>query len=98
MVMRSNKKTQSDISLNDFIGVDKEGNQISLIDVVGNDDDEIFDEIDLKIMSKKMYDSISSELDDREKEIILLRYGLLGGASKTQWEIAKILGISRSYV
>lgn len=98
MTIRSNKKTQSEVSLQDPIGVDKEGNALTLIDVLGTDPDEVIDEVHLKIEIKKLYEKMSRVLQDREKEIIELRYGLLNTASKTQREIAKMLGISRSYV
>ncbi len=98
MTIRSNKKTRSEISLQDPIGVDKEGNEISLIDILGTDADEVIDEVDLKIQVKKLYKKINKVLKDREKTIIILRYGLTREGCKTQREIAKQLGISRSYV
>ncbi len=98
MLMRSKKKTQGEVSLNDPIGTDKEGNQIYLIDVMKSDGGEIFDEIQTRADIKKLYENIKSELSDRERYIINLRYGLYDGKSKTQHEIAKNLGISRSYV
>ena len=98
MVIRANKKTMGDISLNGSIGTDKEGNDISLIDIISNDEDEIFDSINLKMQTKVLYESIADELDEREYDVIRYRYGLFGEESKTQREIAKALGISRSYV
>jgi len=98
MVIRANKKTLSDISLNSSIGTDKEGNEISLIDVVGNDGNEIFDEINLKMQIGTLYDCIKDELDEREFDVLKYRYGLFDEAPKTQREIAKALDISRSYV
>jgi len=98
MVIRANKKTLSDISLNGSIGTDKEGNEISLIDVVGNESDDIFDEINLKMQIGTLYGCIKDELDEREYDVIRYRYGLFDEEPKTQREIAKALNISRSYV
>ena len=98
MTIRSCKKTKSEVSLQDPIGVDKEGNELSLIDILGTEPDEVIDEVDLKIQVKKLYKKMNKVLKDREKTIIELRYGLANGGCKTQREIAKMLGISRSYV
>lgn len=98
MTIRSNKKTRSEVSLQDPIGIDKEGNALTLIDVLGTDADQVIDEVHLKIETRKLYQKISVVLDDREKEIIELRYGLLNTPCKTQREIAEMLDISRSYV
>ena len=98
MTIRSNKKTKSEVSLQDPIGVDKEGNSLTLIDILGTDQDEVIDKVNLSIEVKKLYENMGKVLKDREKEIIVLRYGLLNIPCKTQREIAKILGISRSYV
>ena len=97
MLMRSNKKSQNDVSLNDPIGTDKEGNQILLVDVMSTEE-EISDIIEMKTHIKKLRENILSELDDREREIIVERYGLNGENPLTQREIAKKLGISRSYI
>lgn len=97
MLMRSNKKSQNDVSLNDPIGTDKEGNQILLVDVMSTEE-EISDIIEMKAQVKKLRENILSELDDREREIIIERYGLNGRKPLTQREIAKKLGISRSYI
>ena len=98
MLMRSKKKTQGEVSLNDPIGTDKEGNQIYLIDIMKSDGGEIFDEIQNRDDVKKLYESIKTQLDKRERLIIRLRYGLADGRYHTQHEIAALLGISRSYV
>ena len=98
MLMRSQKKMQGDISLNESIGTDKEGNQIMLIDVMKSDKVDIFDEINSGIQIKQLYKNLKTELDPREQKIIILRYGLRDGNCYTQREIAKLLNISRSYV
>lgn len=79
-------------------GHDKEGNEITFIDVIESDNMPIEDEIDLKMKIKTLYKRIGNVLKDREKLIIELRFGLNGREMKTQNEIAKELGISRSYV
>ncbi len=98
MLFRSKKKEQGDVSLSETIGTDKEGNQIMLIDVLHSDDADIFDEINTGIEVRRLYQNIRSELDPREQEVIILRYGLIDGHSMPQREIAKRLHISRSYV
>jgi RNA polymerase sporulation-specific sigma factor len=98
MQIRSNKKTQNEVSLQDPIGVDRDGNEITLIDVVGNEADSVLDEVELKMQVKRLYNKMQDVLKKREKTVLELRYGLLNGSGKTQREIAKMLGISRSYV
>lgn len=98
MQIRSAKKIQSEVSLHDPIGVDREGNEITLIDVIGNETESIIDEVELKIQVKRLYNKMKAVLKKREKTVLELRYGLLNGTSKTQREIASMLGISRSYV
>lgn len=97
MSVRSSKKTKSEVYLQDPIGVDKEGNEICLIDVLGTDGDVVLEEVEYKISVKKLYEMIESVLEGKEKEIIKQRYGL-SSDPKTQREIAEKLGISRSYV
>lgn len=98
MNFRANKKLQQEVSLNEAIGQDKEGNVITFIDVIENDSISIDEQIDLKLKIKKLYEKLSKILKNREKTIIELRFGLNGNEPKTQSEVAKILGISRSYV
>lgn len=98
MQIRSTKKIQSEVSLHDPIGVDREGNEITLIDVIGNEAESVIDEVELKMQVKKLYNKMKAVLKKREKTVLELRYGLLNGTSKTQREIAGMLGISRSYV
>ncbi len=98
MLMRANKKTQGDVSLNDPIGTDKEGNQILLMDIIGADEEDVIREIDNREQVKKLYKNIESKLDERERQIIRMRYGLGDGNEWTQAEIAKVMNISRSYV
>ena len=98
MLIRNNKKTKGEIYLQDPIGIDKEGNEISLMDVLSSEEDSIIEIVESKIQIKKLYSKINSCLIGRERLVIEMRYGLLDGKPKTQREIAKILCISRSYV
>lgn len=98
MLIRNNKKTKGEVYLQEPIGVDKEGNEISLMDVLSSDDDSIIEIVETKIQVKKLYSKIESSLAKRERLVIEMRYGLTDGKPKTQREIAKLLGISRSYV
>ena len=98
MLFRNNKKQKSETFLQDPIGVDKEGNEISLIDVLSSEKDSVIDKVEMKLQMKALYNKINSALTEREGEILKMRYGLKDGKCKTQREIAGMLGISRSYV
>ncbi len=98
MYFRGKKKTSRDVSLYEPIGTDKEGNQINLMDVVESQERDIFETIELKGNSRKIYEMIPKVLGSREREIIELRYGLYNKKPVTQREIADKMGISRSYV
>ncbi|MBA1336920.1 MAG: RNA polymerase sporulation specific sigma factor SigK [Firmicutes bacterium] len=98
MTIRSSKKTQNQLSLQDPIGIDKEGNEISLLDILGSDSDTVLDEVERKIQTTKLYRIMDKVLKKRERTVVELRYGLSNGTIKTQREIAQMLGISRSYV
>lgn len=98
MFLRSSKKTKNEIYLNEPIGKDKDDNEVTLLEVIENDERSIEDEIDLKIKIKKLYEKMKDVLKDRERNILELRFGLGGNEPKTQNEIAKSMGISRSYV
>ena len=79
-------------------GKDKDDNEITLLEILENDDRSIEEEIDLKLKTKKLFEKMKEVLKAREQNILELRFGLNGKAPKTQNEIAKMLGISRSYV
>ncbi|KAB3537352.1 RNA polymerase sporulation sigma factor SigK [Alkaliphilus pronyensis] len=98
MTIRSNKKLKTEVSLQEPIGMDKEGNEISLLDLLGTEPDKVLEEVELKMQVKKLYNKMSSVLKKRERIVLELRYGISAGGSMTQREIAKLLGISRSYV
>lgn len=97
MHFRSLKKSSSVVSLADPIDVDSEGNPLTLIDLIYSDNT-IVEDIDLNEKTKRLYELIEEMEDSREKEIIISRYGLYDNEELTQKEIAKKLGISRSYV
>ena len=98
MSIRVSKKTSSEVSINLPIGTDKDGNEISLNDILGTDPDAVIDDINTRIQVRDMLNALGSVLTDREKQIIIHRYGILGTAPRTQREVAAYLGISRSYV
>ena len=98
MYLRSNKKTNSEVYLEDPIGKDKDDNTVRLGEVLENNDKPIEEEVDLKMKINKLYEKIKKVLKKRERTIIELRFGLNGKEPKTQKEIAKDMGISRSYV
>ena len=98
MYLRSTKKLGAEVYLNEPIGKDKDDNEISLIDILENDEKNIEEEIDFKLKMRQIYEKIRSVLKQREKIIIELRFGLGGKKPKTQNEVAQILGLSRSYV
>lgn len=97
MLFRSQKKLGYEVSLNDTIDIDKDGNPLTYIDIVCTEDT-IVEDIDKKIKINKALEYIRDNLDDREKEIIIMRYGLGNTKAYTQREVADKLDISRSYV
>lgn len=98
MFLRSSKKLNSEVFLDDPIGKDKDDNTVTLEEVLENDERPIDEEVDLKMKISKLYEKIKDVLKNRERTIIELRFGLNGEKPKTQKEIAKNMGISRSYV
>ncbi len=98
MYLRTKKKTAREVSLYEPIGTDKEGNQINLLDIMESDDKDVLETIELSGNMKRLYDFIPKVLNKREREIIMLRYGLYNHKPVTQREIADKIGISRSYV
>lgn len=96
MYFRSQKKLSQEVSINETIDIDKDGNPLTYIDIISVDDT-IADDLELKMNSEKVA-RIISRLEPRDKEIIVYRYGLTGGKPLTQREVAAKLGISRSYV
>ena len=98
MYLRSSKKVQAEVYLNEPIGKDKDDNEITLIDVLENNERTIEEQIDLKMKIKLLYEKMKEILLDREKSILEMRFGLNGKKPKTQNQIAEMMGISRSYV
>lgn len=97
MFFRSGKKSAQDVSINEPIDTDKDGNTLTLMDTMAVDDT-IIDSIDIKMKSEKLYGFLDRSLTQREREIICMRYGLEGRRPLPQRVVAKKLGISRSYV
>lgn len=97
MYFRSNNKNSRNISLNDAIGYDKDGNEISIVDVLKIENTDFLDDISLRD-DIKLVRKYFSVLNDREKQILTMRYGLNNNDALTQKVIAKRLNISRSYV
>lgn len=98
MYIRSSKKYSNDMFLQDPVGHDFDGNEITVMDMVKSDDDPVPDEVSDRIDIMRMIQKIEEVLDEREREIIKMRYAIYGGEEITQREIASMLGISRSYV
>ncbi|NBH26710.1 sigma-70 family RNA polymerase sigma factor [Lachnospiraceae bacterium] len=98
MLLRSKKKSSREVSLFEPIGTDKEGNEISLLDIIEHEQEDITDKMELCENTRKLVKLLDEVLTDREREIIFLRYGLLSGKEVTQREIGEALNISRSYV
>ena len=98
MLLRANKKYSREVSLFEPIGVDKDGETVSLVDVIEMENKETLETIILRQDIKELYEAFDKCLKDNEKKVIGMRYGLYGGKEHTQREIAGNLGISRSYV
>ena len=97
MHFRSQKKLSAEVSINETIDVDRDGNPLTYIDVIATEDN-IEEEVDLKVKGAMVRRLVNSVLEERERQIIVLRYGLGGDKPYTQREVAQMLGISRSYV
>ena len=97
MYFRSRKKSAQEISMNEPIDTDSEGNPLTFTDIIYSDET-VFDDVDMKIKTEKLYGYLSNIKDPRDRKILIMRYGLYDTDPLTQREIAKKLGISRSYV
>lgn len=97
MFFRSGKKSAQDVSLNEPIDTDKDGNTLTILDTMAVDDT-IIESIDVKIKSERLYRYLQSALTPREREVVCRRYGLCGFTPQPQRVVAKRLGISRSYI
>ncbi|MDR3594731.1 RNA polymerase sporulation sigma factor SigK [Clostridium sp.] len=98
MLFRNNKKQKSEIYLQDPIGVDKEGNEFCLMDILSSEKDCVLEKVESNLQLRALYKKLIESLTKRESAILIMRYGLIDGKCKTQREIAVNLGISRSYV
>ena len=98
MSLRTAKKYQNDISLHEPIGTDRDGNEIVMLDVINSNTPDFADQLEFQIQSDKMLCAVRELLTERERRVIIMRYGLWNKEPQTQQEIADILGISRSYV
>lgn len=97
MMLRLKKKVSREVSLYEPIGVDREGNEICLVDIVEGTNQDLTEILDKKNKICQMYRYLG-ELEERERQVLSMRYGILGEKETTQREIARMLGISRSYV
>ena len=98
MLLRAHKKYSKEVSLYDPIGVDKDGESVSLVDVIEAEGRDMAEKVSTDQDIRRMYDVYREVLTGREKQVIAMRYGLFGGKEHTQREVAAVLGISRSYV
>ena len=98
MCLRSSQKRKGEVSLQDPIGMDSEGNEITLIDILGTDADEVHGYVEKRVSLQSVRKLVSDGLHGREKMVIQMRYGLTDGHAYAQQEVADRLGISRSYV
>lgn len=98
MYMRAKKKYMRETSYYEPIGTDKEGNEIQLLDIMESGEAEAMEQIQLKDDSLRIYRLLEERLSERERLVLIMRYGLYGGREYTQREIAERLGISRSYI
>ena len=98
MLFRANKKHQGNISLEETIGTEKDGNEIMLADVICDLDTDVLEMVESNILTEKLINIIKNSLSEREYKILCMRYGIGGQVAYTQREVAKKLGISRSYI
>lgn len=98
MAMRTYKKRAQDLSIYESIGCDKEGNELPIVDLLQTDEEDVYSKTDAEFLKKTMSKLIEELPSKREKEILLMRYGLSGNRSLTQQEVAEKMGLSRSYI
>ena len=98
MLFRKEKKCTKEVSIYEPIGTDKEGNEIHLLDIIHCEDESIFNLLFYSSNIKKLYEELAKLTDEKEKRVLILRYGLYGGEELPQREVGKMMGISRSYV
>lgn len=98
MTIRRGKKYQGEVLLQDVVGKDKDGKEVSLLDKIGSDEESVFEEVNLNLRIKELYKQMKAALTGREQKVLEMRYGLYGSDILTQKEISSMLNISRSYV
>lgn len=98
MLLRADKKHRNTASLSDVVGTDKDGNELTLMDLLAVDDDSVFTKVEQKVKSGKFKEIVKSLLNEKEYKVISLRYGLENGVSLCQREVASLMRISRSYI
>lgn len=98
MYIRANKKRRGDVSLSDSVGTDKDGNEITLMDIIPGDDENIFTDVENRLILTEIQKFVRQKLKPRERKVMEMRYGLNGDIPHTQLEVAELLNISRSYV
>lgn len=98
MLLRADKKHRNTASLSDVVGTDKDGNELTLMDLLAVDDDSVFTKVEQKVKSGKFKEIVISLLNEKEYKVISLRYGLESGVSLCQREVASLMRISRSYI
>lgn len=98
MLLRTEKRTRQDLSLQDPVGQDKEGNTITFNDILEYDDADMMETVDYMLDSERLKEAMRMHLDATQQRILIARYGLDGKEPVTQWQMAEELGISRSYV
>ena len=98
MLFRVNKKHQGNMSLDETLGMEKDGNEIVLADIIGDTENDSIEKVEINILTEKLLNLIKSSLTSREYQILELRYGIGNKVAYTQREVAKKLGISRSYI
>ena len=97
MYFRSQRKLNNEISINETIDVDRDGNPLTYIDVISSEET-VAEDLDRKMQTERMMRMLRTVLCERERQIIVMRYGLFGQKAHTQRQVADVLGISRSYV
>ena len=98
MLIRSNKKYKNALSLSDSVGMDKDGNELTLMDLLFEKEEDVFEKVDKKMQKEKLLREIRRVLSDREYQVVCLRYALKGGVPMPQREVASLMKISRSYI
>ena len=98
MYLRAGKKNRAAVSLDDPIGADSDGNEVRLMDLLSSDEESIPDRVEITVESGRALKMLDKVLDYREKQVIVLRYGILDNVQRPQHEVASLMGISRSYV